>query len=291
MKKKTRSSYQFLLTLLAIISLVLFSEIFILKVSVLSTNHWIKTTTQSNYAQKLTATINRSIQDLGLGSGISAGGLKDVITEEQVTTDFDLFLENTLNATPYLVDQEAVKDSISLAIADYSKKENKPINKENKSSIDQFIDRSYQIYDQAIRNKFISIFGLRVHQIDQFILYALFGSFFLLIILLILIYTSCDGYRHVFFRNLSYLFSSSSLLIFFTSFLVYQYNPIKTLSIFDDNLNNWLFEGLKQPQIFNLIISLIFFIVGVGLSLFSYKEYIQLEQRNFRREKKQQRIW
>lgn len=287
MKKQIGSLYQFLLTLLAIVCLIIASQMMILKVSLLSTTHWEKTTETSGYTKALTETINQGIQDLGLASGITADGLEQVIKEEQVAQDFNHFLENTLNGAPYMVKQDDIKKGISDAITAYADKTGKAIDASNQESVNDFVNQAYHIYDRSIRNKIISTFGLRINLINQASNMVLYGSLILLAVLLLFNYLAADRYTHVFVRNLAYLFSSSSMLLLLSSYLFYRYNPIRSLSIFDDNLNNWLFEGFKQPQLLNISLCGVFLVIGIGLSIFSYKSYKQLELRGFRRERKQ----
>lgn len=288
MNKTIKRVYQFLLTLLSILCLTIACEVMIAKTFLLSSNHWIKVAQESDYTKSLTNSINESIQDIGLGSGIKKDGLKNVITQDEVTKDFNQFLTNAFKGKTYDIDKKPLEESLRTAVTDYAKKENKPITEVNQSSVDQLVEKSVAIYNGKIHNKIVSTIGLRVSLIERLSNVLLIGALSVLFVLIGCLYFAGGRYRHVFVRNLAYLVSSTGLLLVsFTAILSWK-KPLANLSIIDKPMKEWIAASLNLPMRAQTIISVVFLGLGVLLSVYSYKEYRRLEQRGFRR--KQQEI-
>lgn len=283
MNKKIKHVYQFLLTLLSVLCLLIASEILIAKPFLLSSNHWIKVAMESDYTKSLTDSINQSIQDIGMASGIKQDGLNQIISQSEVTKDFDQFITKAFKGESYEIKQDVVESRLKTAVEDYAKKENKPITAENQASVDQFITKSIEIYNGKIHNKIISTIGLRVSLIKRLTTITLIVSLIVLCLLILCLYFASGRYKHVFVRNIAYVITSTGLLLVSFTVILSMKNPLTYLSIIDDHMKVWIIESLKLPMLVQVIVSLVFLILGILLSVYSYKEYKRLEKRGFRR--------
>lgn len=283
MNKKIKHVYQFLLTLLSVLCLLIASEILIAKPFLLSSNHWIKVAMESDYTKSLTDSINQSIQDIGMASGIKQDGLNQIISQSEVTKDFDQFITKAFKGESYEIKQDVVESRLKTAVEDYAKKENKPITAENQASVDQFITKSIEIYNGKIHNKIISTIGLRVSLIKRLTTITLIVSLIVLCLLILCLYFVSGRYKHVFVRNIAYVITSTGLLLVSFTVILSMKNPLTYLSIIDDHMKVWIIESLKLPMLVQVIVSLVFLILGILLSVYSYKEYKRLEKRGFRR--------
>ncbi|MGY3703564.1 hypothetical protein BW731_06975 [Vagococcus martis] len=283
MNKKIKNVYQFLLTLLSILCLTIFCEVAIVKTFLLSSNHWVTEAENSKYINNLTQSINESIQDIGMASGIKKGGLKNVISEADVEKDFNHFVTNAFIGQTYDINKEAVGDTIRTAVEEYAKKENKPINEINQASVNQFVEQGVTLYNGKIHNPIVSTIGLRVTLINRLTNFLLLGSGIFLVVLVICLYFAGTRYKHVFIRNLAYLVTSTGLLLVsFTLFLTIK-KPLAKLSVLDNSMKSWISASFQSPIIIQIIISVVFLLSGITLSIYSYKEYKKLEKRGFRR--------
>ncbi|MGX4687479.1 hypothetical protein JNUCC83_11605 [Vagococcus sp. JNUCC 83] len=283
MNKKIKNIYQFLLTLLSIICLTVLCETVIVKTFLLSPNHWINSAVDSQYIKQLTTSINDSIEDVGMASGIKKDGLKDVITEKDVQTDFDQFVISAFSGKTYNIDKKVVETTVQTAVESYAKKENKPINETNQASVTQFIDQVVTEYNGKIHNPVVSAIGLRVSLVEKLSNILLLSTGIVLVILIICLYFAGNRYKHVLIRNIAYLVTTTGLLLVsFTLFLKVT-KPLDSLSIIDVNMKTWIQKSLSLPMSIQVIVSVMFLALGVLLSVYSYKEYKRLEKRGFRR--------
>ena len=280
-------TYQFMLVLLSIVCLVIASESIILKTLVLSPGHWLKVTTESDYVAETTDSINQSISDLGLGSGIKEGGLDSVITKEQVEEDFTSFLSNALVGTPFTIDQDNIKAQINDAVEDYAKEEDHTMNKKNQASVDQFVEAAYQKYDRGIRNRLISMVGLRTSMVDKLLTTVITVFLGLLLVLLLLIYLVERRYVHIFFRNVSHLLATSSLLLVAINLIYYIKEPLKDLTVLNEGLKTLVSDGLKLPLLINWGLAIIFLLSSVAIGVASYSQYSKLKKKSFRRKNRE----
>lgn len=273
--------YQYLLVLLAILCLIIASEGLLVKAFIMSPSHWLKATETSSYIEKTTKSVNQSIEDLGLGSGIKAGALEEVISEEQVKADFNSFLSNALKGTPFTIDQEAVKKQLNTSISAYAKKEGQTINKTNQESINQFVEAAYQKYDSGIRNRVISMIGLRTSLVDKLLTIVMGSAFGIFLLLLLLMYLAGEKYQHIFFRNLSHLLGATSLLIALINVLYNYYQPLKDLTIFDSSMKDLIHQGLGMPIMINWGLAASCLILSILSGFHSYNEYLKIKRRRF----------
>lgn len=273
--------YQYLLVLLSILCVIVASEGLLVKTLIMSPKHWLKATETSGYIESSTKSINQSIEDLGLGSGIKAGTLEEVISEEQVREDFNSFLSNALKGTPFTIDQEAVKKKLNTSISEYAKEEGQTIDKTNQESIDQFVDAAYQKYDSSIRNRVISMIGLRTSLADKLLTTVVASAFGIFLLLIVLIYFAGKKYQHIFFRNVSHLFGATGLFLALIN-LVYNHNkPINDLTIFNNNMKDLINQGFQLPLIINWGLAVGYLVLGILSGVRSYNEYLNLKRRNF----------
>lgn len=280
--------YQFMLVLLLTLCIIIVSQGLIMKFFVLSPNHWLKITAKSNFVEETTKSINQSIEDLGLGSGIQAGGLAEAISEEQVQKDFDGFLSNALKGTPFVINQGQIKQQLETAIIEYAKKEGQEINKENQVYIDGFVDAAYQKYDSGIRNQIISMVGLRTNMLDKLLTVVIGSALGMILVLLILLFLAERRYKHIFYRNLSHLCGSVGLLVFSINGMYYYTEPLKNLTIFSRSMKILIMDGLQLPLTINWIQSFIFILLGVGLGFLSYNEYLNIKRVDFLKKNRQE---
>ncbi|MGX6970988.1 hypothetical protein [Vagococcus bubulae] len=114
MNKTIKRVYQFLLTLLSILCLTIACEVVIARTFLLSSEHWITVAKESNYTKSLTDSINQSIQDVGMASGIKKDGLKPVVTQSEVTKDFNQFLTSAFKGQTYEIEKSVIEKNYKL---------------------------------------------------------------------------------------------------------------------------------------------------------------------------------
>ncbi|WP_270279569.1 hypothetical protein [Vagococcus bubulae] len=283
MNKTIKRVYQFLLTLLSILCLTIACEVVIARTFLLSSEHWITVAKESNYTKSLTDSINQSIQDVGMASGIKKDGLKPVVTQSEVTKDFNQFLTSAFKGQTYEIEKSVIEKKLQVAVEEYAKKENKPINEVNQESVNQFVEEGVNIYNGKVHNVMISTIGLRVSLIKKMTNILLIVSIVLLGILMLCLYFASGRYKHVFVRNVAYLVTSTGLLLVSFTMILSINNPLTHLSIIDDHMKKWITESIKLLMTVQIVVSIVFLVLGILLSLYSYKEYKKLEQRGFRR--------
>lgn len=283
MNKTIKNIYQFLLTLLSIICLTVLCETLIVKTFLLSPNHWINSAEDSQYVKELTTSINESIQDVGMASGIKKDGLKDVIPEKDVRIDFNQFVMSAFSGKTYNINKKTIETTVQSAVESYAEKENKPINETNQTSVNQFIDKVVTEYNGKIHNPVISTIGLRVSLVERLANVLLLSSGLVLFILIICLYFAGNKYKHVFSRNIAYLVMTTGLLLGSFTLLLKINRPLDNLSVIDVNMKTWIQTSLSLPMSIQVVVSVVFLTLGVLLSVYSYKEYKRLEKRGFRR--------
>lgn len=283
MHKKIKRIYQFLLTLLSIVCLTIACETILAKTYLLSSDHWIKTSQESMYTSYLTNSINQSIQDTGLASGIKKDGLNNVISEEQVQQNLNQFVGSAFQGKAYETNNENIKKELYSAIETYAKKENMTINETNKVYVDKLVEQSVQLYDNQINNKIVSTIGLRVKLIKRLVDLLVISTSVLFFVLIVLLYFASDRYKHVFIRNLAYIITTTGLLLVSITAVITIKNPVAFVSLFDAGMKEWINTSLALPMKIQKIMSGVFLAMGILLSIYSYTEYKRLEQRGFRR--------
>ena len=247
--------FELLLTIL----IVFITLVSIIKFTIFNKNYIINLLDKNNYYDLLYNDTKNTIKSYIMSSGLSVSVVEDIFSKYNIKTDVNNYINYLYCNKKFVSSANNVKVLLNKNITNYLIEHNLSI--ENKNELEDLINNIIDIYDNEVSfykkiNNYVNLFK-KINRIINVILYVLF----IIIIVLFIINKS------IIINEFSSILMSSSIILFFIKFILYDKISYGNILIITDGFSNILNSCLINISELMLYIGCIYVIIGV-ISIF-----------------------
>lgn len=226
----------------------------------LNKEYVLKTVESANSYKTLFDSIKTEMSYYTEQSGFEDDILDDTFTIEEVTVEFNKFINSVFDNTDIIIDSTTFKEKLNAKIEKYIENNNFEII--NEEEINKFVNKLAEVYENKIKINGIANFLKNV--IQKINTKINNGIVFLSIILVLLIVINMFAFKR---KDLAVIFYFSSFLLIIMNFYIKNVIDLKHLFIYNQVITDPINLIINDVFLLFMLISLASFLIGVMLSI------------------------
>ena len=265
MKNKILLILSYIFTFIEAITLFLIVVLLIFSVTIFNSNYIIRNINKTDYYDNLYKDIKKEMSYYTNQSGFNDNILDNTFSKNTIKRDINLLINNLYEGKETNINDNKIKDNINNNINEFLHKYNYSIT--NRKDVDEFTNKMISIYKSKIKIvDDIDKIAPKMNKILYLKNIVLIGLFILLVVSVFINTIICHR------NNLDIVMYINSLLLLVVRLYIVNKIDINNLYLYNKNISVVLKNVINNILNCYVVVIIIFFIVGLILSIFDVKK-------------------